>query len=63
VVGNRRIAGCGWGSNDSSGSGRGVLAKTGDNVIGVAGLGAAIAAGGIGLVLITRRRREAQQEA
>jgi hypothetical protein len=30
---------------------------TGINVIGIAGLGAAIAAGGVGLVLVTRRRR------
>jgi LPXTG-motif cell wall-anchored protein len=30
---------------------------TGTNAIGIAGLGAAIAAGGVGLVLVTRRRR------
>jgi LPXTG-motif cell wall-anchored protein len=47
-------------NSDTGGRGGsgGVLARTGDNVIGIAGLGAAIAAGGVGLVLITRRRRE-----
>jgi LPXTG-motif cell wall-anchored protein len=50
----------GGGGSDSGGGG---LPVTGANAIGIAGLGAAIAAGGVGLVLVTRRRRPESTDA